>query len=138
MKILFAADGSRYTKKALAFLMANESIAGDELVVLNVQSAVPPRVKTMVGAQVIRDYHAEEAAKVLQPIERFLQRKGVPHRVSWTVGTPGDEIAKAARRERAHMIVMGSHGHGVIGRTLLGSVAQRVVTESDVPVLLVK
>ena len=39
MKILFAADGSKYTKKAIAFLVTHESLAGleDELVVLNVQ-----------------------------------------------------------------------------------------------------
>ena len=36
------------------------------------------------------------------------------------------------------MIVMGTHGHGLLGRAIMGSVAQRVVTDSDVPVLLVK
>ena len=36
------------------------------------------------------------------------------------------------------MIVMGTHGHGVIGRALMGSVAQNVVSECDMPVLLVK
>ena len=38
MKVLFAADGSKYTKKALAFLVTHESLAGpqDELVILHV------------------------------------------------------------------------------------------------------
>jgi len=36
------------------------------------------------------------------------------------------------------MIVMGTHGHGLLGRALMGSVAQKVVAETDVPVLLVK
>jgi nucleotide-binding universal stress UspA family protein len=36
------------------------------------------------------------------------------------------------------MIVMGTHGHGVIGRAVMGSVAQRVLAEADIPVLLVK
>jgi nucleotide-binding universal stress UspA family protein len=36
------------------------------------------------------------------------------------------------------MVVMGTHGHGLLGRALMGSVAQRVVTESTVPVLLVR
>jgi nucleotide-binding universal stress UspA family protein len=140
MKILFAADGSKYTKKAAGFLMTHESLADEdaEVIVLNVQPAMPPRVKAMVGAQTVRDYHTEEADKVLQPIDRFLKRHGVKFRTAWTVGVPGEEIVKAAQREQAHLVVMGTHGHGVVGRALLGSVAQRVVTDSQVPVLLVK
>jgi nucleotide-binding universal stress UspA family protein len=140
MKILFAADGSKYTKKAAGFLMTHEALAnGDaEVVVLNVQPAMPPRVKSMVGAQAVRDYQTDEAGKVLQPIDRFLARHGVKYRTAWTVGVPGDEIVKAAQREGAHMVVMGTHGHGILGRALLGSVAQHVVTDAQVPVLLVK
>lgn len=140
MKILLAADGSKFTKKALAFLIAHESLCGDsdELVVLNVQSPVPPRVKTMVGAQAVKSYHEDEARKVLDPIERFLKRHDIQFRTSTVIGSPAAELLRAATREKAHLIVMGTHGHGLIGRALMGSVAQRVVTDSDVPVLLVK
>jgi len=70
MKILLAADGSEYTKKAAAFLVTHERLAGpdDELIVLHVQSAVPPRVTAMLGASAVRSYHSDEAAKVLGPI----------------------------------------------------------------------
>jgi nucleotide-binding universal stress UspA family protein len=140
MKILFAADGSKYTKKALAFLVTHEGLAGadGELVVLNVQPAMPPRVRSMVGAEMIRGYHAEEAEKVLKPITRFLSRHPLRFKTSWVVGPAGEEIVKAAKREKAHLVVMGTHGHGIVGRALMGSVAQRVVTDCDVPVLLVK
>lgn len=140
MKILLAADGSNYTKKALAFLVTHEEIAGGDgqVAVVNVQPAVPPRVKSMVGAHAVNDYHADEAAKVLNPIEKFLQRHNIAYTVRWTVGNPGQEIVKAAKKEKAHMVVMGTHGHGFLGRALLGSVAQNVLTECDIPVLLVK
>lgn len=139
MKVLLAADGSSFTKKALAFLTTHESLVGDdELIVLHVQPPVPPRVKTMVGAAAVRDYHREEAAKVLDPIERFLKRHALPFRTSWVVGPPSDAILASAEREHAHMIVMGSHGRGLVGRLLMGSVAQNVLTGSKVPVLLVK
>jgi nucleotide-binding universal stress UspA family protein len=36
------------------------------------------------------------------------------------------------------MIVMGTHGHGMVGRALMGSIAQKVVTLAAVPVLLFK
>lgn len=55
-----------------------------------------------------------------------------------TIGHPGQEIARAAKREKVNLIVMGTHGRGPVGRALMGSVAQNVVTESEVPVLLVK
>ncbi len=140
MKMLFAADGSKFTKKALAFLATHENLAGpnDELVVLHVQSPVPPRVKTMLGAGIVNDYHRDEAQKVLDPIARFLKRHSVQFRTSWVVGNPSDEVLRAAGKEKVHMIVMGTHGHGLISRALMGSVAQRVVADSDIPVLLVK
>ena len=140
MKILLAADGSSYTKKALAFLVTHEALAGEDghVVVLNVQPAVPPRVKSMVGATAVNEYHADEAQKVLRPIEKFLQRHDIAYTTRWAVGVPGQEIVKAAKKDKAHMIVMGTHGHGILGRALLGSVAQNVLTTCDIPVLLVK
>lgn len=140
MKILLAADGSSYTKKALAFLVTHEEIAGGDghIVVMNVQPAMPPRVKSLVGAAAVADYHREESEKVLKPIEKFLQRHDIAYSTRMAVGRPGDEIVKAAKKEKANMIVMGTHGHGILGRALLGSVAQNVITECEIPVLLVK
>lgn len=140
MKVLFAADGSKYTKKALGFLVTHESLTGpdDELVVLNVQAPVPGRVKSMLGSATVSVYHADEAKKVLDPIERFLKRHKMQWRVATVIGAVSEEIIKVANKEKAHMIVMGTHGHGFLGRALLGSVAQRVVTDAELPVLLVK
>lgn len=140
MKILLAADGSSYTKKALAFLVTHEALAGEDghVVVVNVQPAVPPRVKSMVGAAAVNEYHADEAQKVLRPIEKFLDRHGIAYTARWAVGVPGQEIVRAAKKDKAHMIVMGTHGHGILGRALLGSVAQNVLTQCEIPVLLVK
>jgi hypothetical protein len=77
MKILLAADGSPFTKKALAFLVTHEGLAGkkDELVVLHVQPEVPPRVKAMVGSEGVAGYHRDEAEAVLGPIRAFLERR---------------------------------------------------------------
>ena len=95
-------------------------VPDDELVVLHVQAPVPPRVKTMLGAGIVNDYHSDEAQKVLEPIERFLKRHNVPFKTSWVVGSPSQEVLRVAQREKVHMIVMGTHGHGLIGRALHG------------------
>ena len=140
MRILIAVDGSAYTKKALAFIVTHEGLCGpdDELIVLNVQTPIPPRVKRMVGANTVHEYHDEEAAKILKPIERFLAKHKLHFRSLTVVGSPAAEILRAASHEKAHLIVMGTHGHGLLGRAVMGSVAQRVLTEADLPVLLVK
>ncbi len=140
MKIVLAADGSQYTKKALAFLVTHESLAGpdDEVVVVNVQPQLPPRVRTAVGADVVKEYLHDEAEKVLAPIRKFLDKHDIRFRCETQVGLPDEQILKTAKKAKAHLIVMGTHGHGVLGRALMGSVAQKVVTGADVPVMLVK
>ncbi len=140
MKILLPVDGSPYTKKALGFLVTHEQLCGpdDELVVLNVQVPMPHRVKSMVGASAVNNYHEQEALRVLGPIEKFLDRHHLHYKARWLIGAAAHEIVKACEKEGAHMIVMGTHGHGLLGRAMMGSVAQRVVTDSPVPVLLVR
>ena len=140
MKIVFAADGSACTKKALAFLVTHENLAGadDELLVRNVQPPLPPSLALMVSSDVANNTHRDEANKVLDPIKLFLERHPIRYRCDWVVGSAAAEIVEATRREQAHIIVMGTHGHGLLGRALMGSVAQRVVADCDVPVLLVR
>lgn len=145
MRILLAADGSKYTKKTLAFLLAHRDrllteVAGEalELHILNVQAPIPPRARAAVGKEVVDEYHTAEAKKVFEPIMKFLDKHDVVATNEWKVGEPAAEIASAAKRRKSHIILMGTHGHGVLGRILMGSVAQRVITESDIPVLLVK
>ena len=140
MRVLLAADGSKYTKKALAFLVTHESLVNekDKLIVINVQTPVPGRVKSLLGSAEVAAYHREEGDKVLDPIKKFLDKHGLKFRCESVVGHPVEEILKAAEKEKVHMVVMGTRGHGLFGRALLGSIAQRVVTDCNVPVLLVK
>jgi nucleotide-binding universal stress UspA family protein len=52
-------------------------------------------------------------------------------------GNPSDEIVGYAAERACDTIVMGTHGRGGIDRLLLGSVAERVVRASSVPVVTV-
>ncbi|WP_255170856.1 universal stress protein [Natrononativus amylolyticus] len=53
-------------------------------------------------------------------------------------GSPSRTIIEQASADRCDLVVMGTHGRGGIDRLLLGSVAERVVRGSPVPVLTVK
>jgi nucleotide-binding universal stress UspA family protein len=145
MKLLLAVDGSKYSKKALAFLLANRDrlLASERadhaaLHVINVQVPIPPRAQNAVGSEIVKKYHEEESSKVLKPVCKFLDSHDIPYTSEWRAGHPAEEIVAAAKRRKSHMIVMGTHGRGALGRVLMGSVAQNVVAESNVPVLLIK
>jgi nucleotide-binding universal stress UspA family protein len=53
------------------------------------------------------------------------------------LGHEAEEILKEARRTRASLIALGTHGRSAFGRLLFGSVSERVLRESELPVLLV-
>ena len=140
MKILFAADGSTFTKKALTFLVKNKNLLGpdDELVVLHVQDAISAQIERKLGSAEVTAYQAKQADAVLRPIQKFLDKHAVKCRCIWVAGAPASQILDASKRERVQMIVMGSHGHGLLSRMFMGSVAQRVLADSEIPTLLVK
>ena len=140
MKILFAADGSSFTQKALEFLVGHKNILGseDELVVLHVQDVISAQIEHKLGSEDVTAYQAKQADEVLKPVKEFLDKHAVKHRCLWAAGAADGQIIEASKREGVHMIVMGTHGHGLLSRMFMGSVAQNVLAESEIPVLLVK
>lgn len=77
--------------------------------------------------QMLRSAKAEVTAAGAPAVEtRLLQ------------GVASDEICEFAKREGADLIVVGTHGRGLIERVLLGSVAEKVVRAASVPVLTVR
>lgn len=140
MKILLAVDGSTFTKKMLAYLATHEAVFAPthQYTLFTVQPPFSARVKSAVGAEVTRTFHAEEAERVLAPAFKFLARHGLNPASSWKVGHPGEAIAKFAQTGKFDMLVMGSHGHGYLGNLVLGSVATQVLAHCAVPLLLVR
>lgn len=140
MNILLAVDGSAYTKKMLAYLAAHEYLQGaaHEYTVITVQAALPARARAAVGKEVVNQYYADEADKVLSPVCKYLERHGVtPVRIT-KVGPVGETIAKFADAEKFDMLVMGSRGHGALATLVMGSVTTQVLANSAVPVLIVR
>jgi nucleotide-binding universal stress UspA family protein len=139
MSIVVAVDGSKYTKKALAYLMANrEMVEGASLFLLHVQSPLPSTAAAALGKDAVRSYHDDEARKALGAAEKLLTKQGLAFKSQWVLGSPAAEVVRFAKKNKAHLIVMGTHGHGLLGRAVMGSVATRVVADADLPVLLVQ
>ncbi|MBP7564936.1 MAG: universal stress protein [Burkholderiaceae bacterium] len=140
MKILLAVDGSKFTKKMLAYLSTHDEVfgAGNDYTALTVQTPLPPRARAAVGAEVVNEYYESEAHKVLAPIERYLSRQGRNVKSTWKVGAAGETIAKFADAGKYDLVIMGSHGYGTLGNLVLGSVATQVLARAKAPVLLVR
>ena len=140
MKILLAVDGSKYTKKMLAYLTTHDEIfsANNEYTVLTVQPALPPRARAAVGKEVVNSYYADETDKVIAPVAKFLARHGINAKSEWKVGPTGETIAMYADDGKFDLLVMGSHGHGALGNLVMGSVATQVLAHCKGPVLMVR
>jgi nucleotide-binding universal stress UspA family protein len=140
MKVLLAVDGSADTKKMLAYLTTHETLLGSGVgfVLLNVQIPVPAGAANFVGRDSVDQFHLLNAEEVLSPVCKFLERHKWTFVKKYVVGSPGVEIVKAAKAEKADMIVMGSEGRSSLGALILGSVVQKVLALSDIPVLVVR
>lgn len=140
MKILLAVDGSKFTKKMLAYLTTHEELlgSGHNYTVLHVQAHLPPRVRAALGKGEVDAYHAEEGDKVLSPVLKFLRRHAIEPTLVTKVGHAGELIAQQANTGHFNLLVMGSHGHSALENLVLGSVTTKVLAHTSVPVLLVR
>jgi nucleotide-binding universal stress UspA family protein len=136
MKVLLPVDGSKDTKKMLAYLTTHEDLLGPttEFVVLNVQPAIPGRAASFAGKEMVAEFHRAQSEEVLAPVTKFLDI----YTSSYRVGHAADEILGAAKKARVDLTVMGSRGRGGIGSLLLGAVAQSILSASEVPVMVVR
>ncbi|WP_336003052.1 universal stress protein [Halorientalis halophila] len=79
----------------------------------------------------------DAGVEALNDVERIVDDRAEVERIV-TEGRPSAEIVEHAREDDCDLIVMGTHGRGGIDRLLLGSVAERVVRRSPVPVMTVR
>lgn len=141
MKILVPVDGSAYTKRMLAYLAAHDEWLGSShsYTVLHVVPGVPARAASAIDKATLKGYYAEEAERVFKPLRSFFARHPeLRVKFQTATGVASDVIARAASKEGHDLIIMGSHGHGLLGSLVMGSVTTRVLAQCEVPVLLVR
>ena len=140
MKILLAVDGSAYTQKMLAYLTSHQEMlgTGHEYTIITVQPLLPPRARAALGKEVVEQYYDEESTKILQPVQDFLKARSVEAQSISKVGPIADTIIKEAQDGKFDLIAMGTHGHGALGRLVMGSVSSQVLAGCTIPVLLIR
>ncbi len=141
-RVLVAVDGSEHALRAAMYALEMRNRMRDpervELHVVNAQPPLPRDAATFVANESLQDYHREQGDAAVGPTRSLLDAAGVPYTVHELVGDPPATIAELAARLGCQLIVMGTRGLGAGAAALIGSVAQRTLERSTVPVLLVR
>jgi len=141
MKIIVAVDGSPHTQRVLDYLARHRGsfVDGHSLVLVHVCPGVPGHVARHLNKGLIADYYAEEADKVLTPVcARLAALQITGSSIERRHGRAAEEILRSASAAGADLIALGTRGHGIFGRALMGSVAAKVLSAASIPVLLVQ
>lgn len=140
MKILVPVDGSAFTKHMLAYLAAHDEWLGGahEYTLLHVSPSVPPRAAAVLGKDVLAGHYAEESDKVFKPIRSFFAKQKIDASFVAKIGHAAEAIATMAAKGKFDLLIMGSHGHGLLSNLVMGSVTTKVMANCKTPVLIVR
>jgi len=129
-------DADDATLEAASTLAAR---LGAQLVAVHVVSA-PIRLPAYHGGGPVAEAAADIEGRIRHEAPRAVasfvtEKLGKKAKVHVAFGAPAAEIVRAARA--SDVIVCGTHGRGLIGRLVLGSVSQKVLRRAPCPVLVV-
>ena len=151
-KILYATDLSKNSAYAFQYATAIADKHDALIYILNVVEELPASAKT-----VLENYLSDDQ------YQRFINRKDdlvnvIKDRlaifcdnvqkddpqcvfrvasIDVVEGHPVNEILKHAEKNNCDTIIMGTHGKGLISHALLGSVAEKVIRKTKIPVMVI-
>ncbi|MGL1863003.1 MAG: universal stress protein [Pseudodesulfovibrio sp.] len=139
-KILCAVDFSDYSAEVADYASMMAGCAGAQVVVLYVAPSLSQYVGFHVPPSSIESFVGEIVTGAEDTMNEFIKANFKDLNVTGKVvtGYPAEEVLAIAEAEGADMIVMGTHGRKGIDRILFGSVAEKIVKSSKVPVLTVR
>jgi nucleotide-binding universal stress UspA family protein len=142
-RILLPLDGSDLSKLALPVGEEMAAVLKVPITLFQMARIILPYADAMVGAPFInyQDWIQDEEKAVrieINALEKKLREKGLTTTHVITSGfNAAEEIIQAGTKVGADLVVMSTHGRSGLSRWALGSVAERVLRYSDIPLLLV-
>ena len=143
-RILHPTDFSKASTPAFARAIAEARQTRSELLLVHVLAPVIPAVGASEGylsPSVYEQMSKSGRAWAQKQMDRLLAKAKaarVRARGMLLEGVAHEQIVRAAKRHRASLIVIGTHGRTGMARFFLGSVAARVAATAPCPVLTVR
>jgi nucleotide-binding universal stress UspA family protein len=139
-RMLIPTDLSPAALHALEYAVDLAKPFDAELVLLFVLESLFYPLPDYDGAQsaAMAEAFAEQrriAQRAMARLEKRYAKRGTKLRTLLQSGRPAEAIVDTAKRTRADLVVMATHGRTGVSRLLLGSVAERVVRTAPCPVL---
>jgi nucleotide-binding universal stress UspA family protein len=137
-KILVATDGSKHSENAAKVAIELAKLSGGTVTAIYV--ADTSRTSHLPDDMIlfsIRELLIKEGNEALDFIENQAKDQGVSFERTLVEGNPGEEILYYALKHEKDVIVIGSVGRTGLDKFLLGSVAEKVVRNSRIPVLTI-
>jgi nucleotide-binding universal stress UspA family protein len=153
-KILYTTDLSQYARFAFGYAASLANRYDARITILHILEDISPSADSLViniiGKQKWADLRGRNEKEVLDTIKSRLTAfcedvqselpscPFITDNILLKIGNPVDEILQEVENNSYDMVVMGAHGHGVLGDALMGSVSRRVVRRCKTPVLVVR
>ena len=140
--ILVPIDGSETSMAAMREAIKLGKVLNSKITVVQVMALDPFIADAYVKTGQTNDLIERTRTYLLDILEQAKQQfsnEGITVETKLLEGfVVHEEIIRAARDLNADLIVMGSHGRTGVRKLVLGSVAQKVLGESHIPVLIVR
>ena len=138
--ILVPVDLSPITARTIEQAKVIARSTGAKVWLVHVAAPDPDFVGFDAGPSYVRDHRADELKKEhaeIQDLAGALRSAGIEAEGLLVQGPTSATIIDEVARLNADLIVMGSHGHGALYKTFMGSVSQQVLSDSAVPVMII-
>ena len=144
-RILVATDGSKLSTKAVNSAIDLAASLGAELVALKViprypqsyfEGSIPLSADDVAR---VEQRWVDDGRQVVEDVKAMGEARGVKVKAILAKSdVVSDALIAAAKKHKADIIVMASHGRKGVKRLLLGSETQQVLTHSEIPVLVLR
>ncbi|WP_027389665.1 universal stress protein [Chrysiogenes arsenatis] len=145
-KILYATDLSANAHYAFGYALSMALAHNAKISIINVYEKltsnrnIEMRSVDFQTAKTLLTDKIKERLQIYREkenIEECLYEKLIEN-IYVAAGSPVDEVVKQAKAGAFDLIVAGTHGHGFLYSTLMGSTAKKIVQQSEIPVLVVR